>query len=137
MISTKEQTADVYQPQADLYRALNHPVRLAILEILRGGEECVCHMEAVLGYRQAYISQQLMVLRDAGLLQDRREGWNVYYRVIRPEIFSVLDTVRQMTGMPAAKLVRTSVACTCPNCKEPNNTHRMNIPVELQRSSKL
>ena len=88
-------------------------------------------MEAVLGYRQAYISQQLMVLRDAGLLQDRREGWNVYYRVVRPEIYSVLDAVRQMTGMPVAKLVHTSVACTCPNCKE-DNTHMMNIPVELQ-----
>ena len=125
-----------YSEEVKLLKALTHPARLAILEILRGGEECVCHLEAVLGYRQAYISQQLMVLRDAGLLQDRREGWNVYYRVICPEIYSILDTVRQMTGMPVAKLVRTSVACACPNCKE-NNMHRMNIPVELQDSSKL
>ncbi len=93
-------------------------------------------MEAVLGYRQAYISQQLMVLRDANLVQDRREGWNVYYRVVRPEIYSVLDAVRQMAGMPAAELVQTSVACTCPNCKE-HHAHRMNIPLELQNSSRL
>ena len=120
-----------YPEEVKLLKALTHPARLAILEILRGGEECVCHLEAVLGYRQAYISQQLMVLRDAGLLQDRREGWNVYYHVVRPDIYSVLDTVRQMTGMPVAKLVRTSMACACPNCKE-QNTYRMNIPVELQ-----
>ena len=106
----------VYPEEVKLLKALTHPARLAILEILRGGEECACHLEAVLGYRQAYISQQLMVLRDAGLLQDRREGWNVYYHVVRPDIYSVLDTVRQMTGLPVAKLVHTSVACTCPNC---------------------
>ncbi|MEW6406696.1 MAG: permease [Chloroflexota bacterium] len=45
---------------------LMHPARLGILDLLREGEACVCHMEAVFGYRQAYISQQLMVLRDAG-----------------------------------------------------------------------
>jgi ArsR family transcriptional regulator len=124
-----------YPEEVKLLKALTHPARLAILEILRGGEECVCHLEAVLGYRQAYISQQLMVLRDAGLLQDRRESWNVYYRVIRPEIYSVLDAVRKMTGMPEAKLKLTPIACSCPTCKE-HNVHRMNIPVELQNLSK-
>ena len=120
-----------YPEEVKLLKALNHPARLAILEILRGGEECVCHLEAALGYRQAYISQQLMVLRDAGLLQDRRVGLNVYYRVIRPEIYSVPDAVRQMAGMPEARLMLTPIACTCPNCKE-GNVHRMNMPVELQ-----
>jgi DNA-binding transcriptional ArsR family regulator len=123
-----------YPEEVKLFKALTHPVRLAILEILRGGEQCVCHMEAVLGYRQAYISQQLMVLRDAGLLQDRRDGLNVYYRVIRPEIYAVLDATLQMTEMPAAKLILAPVACTCPNCKE-HNTHRIDIPVEFQNRS--
>ncbi len=120
-----------YSEEVKLLKALTHPARLAILEILRGGEECVCHLEAALGYRQAYISQQLMVLRDADLLQDRREGWNVYYRVTRPEIYSVLDAVRKITGMPEAKLMLTPIACACPNCKQ-GTTHRMSIPVELQ-----
>jgi DNA-binding transcriptional ArsR family regulator len=44
-------------------------------------------MEAHLGYRQDYISQQLMVLREAGLIQDRRDGWNVFYRVSEPLYF--------------------------------------------------
>jgi len=124
----------IYEPETKLYKALMHPARLAILDLLRDGEACVCHMEATFKYRQAYISQQLMVLREAGLLQDRREGWNVYYRVVRPEIYSILDSVRRMVGMPAAKLTVTPIACTCPNCKE-HNTHQMNVPVEFQSSS--
>src|SRR3972149_6488943 len=74
------------------------PAGLEILEILRDDEHCVCHIEAALGYRQAYISQQLSVLREAGLIQDRRDGWNIYYRVIQPKVFDVLDTAQAVTG---------------------------------------
>ena len=88
-------------------------------------------MEAILKQRQAYISQQLMVLRDAGLLKDRRDGLNIYYRVTRPEIYSVLDATRKMTGMPTAKLKLTSIACSCPNCKE-HQSHSVNLPIEFQ-----
>ena len=72
-----------YEAQAQLLKVLTHPARLAILDILRDGEHCVCHMEAHLGFRQAYISQQLMVLKEAGLIQDRRDGWNVFYHISR------------------------------------------------------
>ena len=87
-----------YDLQARLFRVLMHPTRLAILDSLRGGEQCVCHLEAVLGQRQAYISQQLMVLREAGLIQDRREGLRVYYRVTEPGVFRVLEAGRAFTG---------------------------------------
>ena len=109
---------DVYEPQARLFKALMHPARLAILEILREGEECVCHMEAILGYRQAYISQQLSVLREAGLLQDRREGWNVFYRVIRPEVYDIMDTAHRMAGMKSRSraIVNLPAECPCPKC---------------------
>ena len=123
-----------YPEEVRLFKALAHPVRLAILEILRGGEQCVCHMEAVLGYRQAYISQQLMVLREVRVLQDRRDGLNVYYRVIRPEIYAVLDAAGQMKGVPAAKLILTPADCTCPNCKE-HNINGIDIPAELESRS--
>ncbi len=87
-----------YEAQAQLLKMLTHPARLAILHILREGEHCVCHMEAYLGYRQAYISQQLMVLREAGLIQDRRDGWNVFYHVAEPRIFAVLTAVEDILG---------------------------------------
>ncbi len=60
---------------------LTHPARLTIFEILRDGEHCVCHMETHLGFRQAHIAQQWSVLRETGLIQDRRDGWNIFYRV--------------------------------------------------------
>ena len=87
------------EESAKLFKALMHPARLEILENLRDGEHCVCHMEAALGYRQAHISQHLSVLREAGLVQDRRDGWNVYYRVVQPQVFAVLDAAQAMTGL--------------------------------------
>lgn len=117
----KGQPADKqsYEAEAQLLKVLNHPVRLAILHILRTGEHCVCHMEAHLGYRQAYISQQLMVLREAGLVQDRRDGWNVFYHVTEPRVFDILTTVEQMVA-PGGKLhgKRSPISCPCPKCRK-------------------
>ena len=106
-----------FEAQAQLLKLLTHPARLAILNILRDGEHCVCHMEAHLGYRQAYISQQLTVLREAGLIQDRRDGWNIFYRVAEPRIFAVLTAVEQIIP-PGSKRPQPDqpVACPCPKC---------------------
>jgi DNA-binding transcriptional ArsR family regulator len=107
-----------FQNFSELFKVLSHPVRLAVLGILRNGEQCVCHMEAKLGLRQAYISQQLMVLREAGIIEDRREGWNSYYRVIKPEIYSLLEQAGEILG---EQLTITSSEtqpskCPCPKC---------------------
>ena len=108
-----------YKTQSELLKALAHATRLAILDILREGEQCVCHMEATLGLRQAYISQQLMILKQAGLLEARRDGLNLYYRVIRPEVFTILDVLRSVPGgsneAPAHKHAQTE--CPCPKCQ--------------------
>src|SRR5512136_2004095 len=105
---------DGFEESARLCKPLMHPARLEILEVLRDGEHCVCHMEAALGYRQAYISQHLSVLREAGLVHDRRDGWNIYYRVVQPRVFDVLDAAQAMTGLKCAR--RGAVACPCPQC---------------------
>jgi DNA-binding transcriptional ArsR family regulator len=108
---------------AKIFKVLNHPVRLAILEILGEGEQCVCHLEAHLGLRQSYISQHLMLLREMGLVQDRRDGWNIFYRVVEPKIFNVMDAMSQITddgnaSMPHEQNPRkTFTACECPKCK--------------------
>jgi DNA-binding transcriptional ArsR family regulator len=112
---------DTLENAAALFKLLSHPSRLAILQVLRDGEECVCHLEAALGLRQAYISQQLMVLRQAGLVTDRREGWNVFYRVVKPEVYALLDaalaTVRP-TGVPVRMMRHAQpAACPCPKCQ--------------------
>jgi ArsR family transcriptional regulator len=99
-------------------KALSHPARLAILEILREGEQCVCHMEATLGLRQAYISQQLMILKNAGILEARRDGLNLYYRVINAGVFNILDSLSAATGVSVPRPVHkhADIACPCPKC---------------------
>jgi DNA-binding transcriptional ArsR family regulator len=109
---------DSYETQSEFLKAFSHPTRLAILDILRDGEQCVCHMEATLGLRQAYISQQLMILKEAGLIEARRDGLNLYYRVLKPEIFNVLDMLVSVTGvtMKLPKHKHANADCPCPKC---------------------
>lgn len=81
-----------YSDLAIRLKALAHPVRLQIVDCLRRHELCVCQMESALGKRQAYISQHLMVLREAGLVEARRDGLLVYYHLSDPltaELLSV------------------------------------------------
>lgn len=111
-----------FDQSAQLFKVLMHPSRLEILDVLRNGEACVCHLEAALGYRQAYISQQLSVLRDAGFVQDRRDGWNIYYRVVQPNIYNVIDAAQSAAGGARSTARRkptrsaTVAGCSCPNC---------------------
>jgi DNA-binding transcriptional ArsR family regulator len=100
-----------------LFKAISHPARIAILEELRDGEHCVCHLEALLKARQSYVSQQLAVLREAGLISDRRDGWNVYYQVKEPRVFKLLDLAYEMNGKKPAQ--RSIVeGCSCPHCNQ-------------------
>jgi DNA-binding transcriptional ArsR family regulator len=112
-----------YETQSNLLKAISHPTRLAILDILREGEQCVCHMEATLSLRQAYISQQLMILKDAGLIEARRDGLNLYYSAIKPEIYNVLDMLSSVTGvtpkLPEHK--HANADCPCPKCNVKTN----------------
>ena len=86
-----------YKLQSEMIKALAHPTRIAILEMLRHGEVCVCELEPALGLRQANISQHLMVLRAKHLVTTRREGVRVFYRVADERIFQVLDLLFAIT----------------------------------------
>jgi len=81
----------VYRLQAKTAKALAHPTRIAILEMLRGRERCVCEMGPELEASQANISQHLAALRHANLVTGRREGMRIQYRVNDERIFQVLD----------------------------------------------
>ena len=105
-------THNSYKGAAALYRSLAHPVRLQILDELRRSEACVCHLQAVLGRPQAYVSQQLRVLREAGIVQDDKDGLLVYYRLSNPRVERVL---KEMLG-PADGPTRLS-SCSCPRCQ--------------------
>lgn len=112
-----------YEKLAGLMKALAHPVRLQILEALREEEACVCHLEAHLGQRQAYISQQLARLREEGLVVDRRDGMNVYYSLADDALGEVLDAAREALLAVAEESDLTfrpltrSASCPCPKCR--------------------
>jgi len=76
--------------EALIFKALMHPTRIALLEALREGEQCVCRLEEALAMPQAYISQQLAVLRRVRLIADRRRGLNIFYRIAKPEVLQMI-----------------------------------------------
>jgi DNA-binding transcriptional ArsR family regulator len=105
------------------FKALAHPVRLQILDILRRGEACVCHIETVLGKRQAYISQQLIVLREAGLVEPRKDGLQVFYRLVDPDLEILLNA----TLGPATEAPQEVIAgCPCPHCESSRSLQILN-----------
>jgi DNA-binding transcriptional ArsR family regulator len=107
-----------YRQSTRLFKVLAHPTRLSLLKALRDREECVCHLTALLQARQAYVSQQLMFLRQAGLIDDRKAGARVFYRVRDPRLFKVLDAVDALTGTDdTAPELQSPLACPCPRCE--------------------
>ncbi len=79
-----------YEKLANVFSLLAQPARLMILLLIGKNELCVCHLMAALGYRQAYISQQLMGLRQAGYVKTRRQGRSIYYSLSDPNLLEII-----------------------------------------------
>ncbi len=97
------------------------PQRIAILLAIGKGEACVCHLESAFGWRQAYISQHLMALRKADILQDRREGRYVYYRLKNASLLNLIADSASLSGLTAESVsalinVQAYPSCECPQC---------------------
>jgi DNA-binding transcriptional ArsR family regulator len=106
-----------YQKITDIFEAVSSPARLQIVLTMGEGEACVCHLEAVLGLRQAYISQQLMVLREKGVISARRDGKYVYYSLQNPGLLEVIRHAAQVAGVVEVPPVNSGEdMCSCPKC---------------------
>jgi len=79
------------EKKAKILKALGQPTRLRIMGYLRDGERCVCEIFPAIGGQQSNVSRHLAVLKQAGLVSDRREGVSIFYRVKDPAVFKVLD----------------------------------------------
>ncbi len=101
-----------YQSVADVLQILSHPVRLQIVDVLRSGEACVCHLQTLLDRPQPYVSQQLGKLREADLVADRREGLYVYYSLGNSRVEELLQA---MLGAPQER--GRVDGCECPECE--------------------
>lgn len=104
---------DSYDNTAGKLKVMGHPVRLRILDMLRRGETSVCHIEQALDKRQAYVSQQLMALRDAGLVDSRKDGLQVYYRLVDEQVFDLLIL---LVGTLNGTGFDVLDGCHCPRC---------------------
>jgi len=89
-------TTPIYQVKAEFFRTLAHPARIRVLEVLRDGERAVSELVPGVGIEASHLSQQLGVLRRAGLVQARKEGTSVVYSVANPMIFELLDVARRI-----------------------------------------
>jgi ArsR family transcriptional regulator len=85
---------------------------LQILDELRRAEACVCHLQTVLHRPQSYVSQQLRVLRQAGIVSDDKDGLNVYYQLSSPQVERLLVEVLGPADGPTR-----SANCPCPHCQ--------------------
>ncbi len=84
----------VHEVKANLFRVLGHPARVRILELLRDGERSVGSLQAELGLDSGGTSQHLSALRRIGLVESRREGTSVFYRVDDEHVFELLEAGR-------------------------------------------
>ena len=117
----KQSLSKVSEQIAAPLNVIASPARIAILLAIGRGEACVCHLEAALGWRQAYLSQHLMVLRKAGILQDQREGRYVFYRWKDVSLLDLITAAAALSGLSAESVsalinTRTIPSCECPHC---------------------
>ena len=90
------------KPAVRLFHALSDPTRLSILQRLRYGERCVCELTDALDAAQSRLSFHLKVLKDAGLVTDRREGRWMYYTLNPDSLVELSELVGALAAAPTA-----------------------------------
>ena len=79
--ATKRRSRRRYEARAKIAKALGHPSRLLLLDVLKAKERCVCELTDLVGADQSTVSKHLSILREAGLVASRKQGALSYYRV--------------------------------------------------------
>ena len=91
-----ELSRPISEIKAELFRALAHPARIRILEILAAGQHSVGELQPLVGIEMSHLSQQLAVLRRAGLVTTRKAGSSVFYAIRDPELIRLLASAKQL-----------------------------------------
>ena len=99
------------QRQAQVFKALGHSGRMAIIHALADGEVCACELAEVAGCSPSTASRHLTVLRHAGLIADERRGQQIFYRLAFPCVLTFAECINRVdTGEVNAKLQVTCCA---------------------------
>ena len=96
---------------AQLFHALSDETRLGVLEMLKDGERCVCDLQTDLDAAQSRLSFHLKVLREAGLVSDRREGRWAYYSIVPGALAELHDMAVALQPSKLRILARSSGRC--------------------------
>jgi ArsR family transcriptional regulator len=125
-------TAKDLQKTSKILRVLGQPDRLQILLAIGEGEACVCHLKAVLKKRQAFISQHLMAMRDAKILETRRDGRFIYYQVRDKKVFDLIRLAGNLTDTQGWNTLQITGEekvsdCECPKCAGEINSQIIQI----------
>ena len=97
--------------KAKIFNALSDPTRLEILEFLRAGEKCVCEIIPHAGLIQPVVSRHLRILKDCGLVRDRKDGTRRLYSITEPKIFEIIDAATPELLDLLSKRIIEQIAC--------------------------
>lgn len=97
--------------KAQIFYALSDPLRLEILEFIRDGEKCVCEIVPHLNLIQPVVSRQLKILKDSGLVLDRKEGNKRLYSVTDKRVYRIIDEINPPLADFLAQKILDQTAC--------------------------
>jgi DNA-binding transcriptional ArsR family regulator len=97
--------------KAKIFDALSDPTRLEILEFLRASEKCVCEIIPQVGLIQPVVSRHLKILKDCGLVRDRKDGTRRLYSITEPKMFDIIDAATPELLDLLSKRIIEQIAC--------------------------
>jgi ArsR family transcriptional regulator len=97
--------------QARVFYALSDPIRLEILEFLRGGEKCVCEIVPHMNLVQPVVSRHLKILRDSGLVRCRKDANRRLYSVTDMRVYNIVDALSPEFSEFLAKEIMEHAVC--------------------------
>lgn len=95
-MAINEDTKKFYELKAEIIQSAAHPIRLAVIEFLSNGEQCVCDIVEHVGAQRSNVSRHLSVMVKASVLESRKEGLKVIYSLRTPCILKFLSCVEQV-----------------------------------------
>ncbi len=108
MLSKKKQL--LFEKQAEIVKAIAHPLRIAIVDFLKDSQQCVCDIAEHIGSERSNVSRHLSVMVNAGVLEYRKAGLKVIYKLKTPcilDFFSCITTCLKQQAKENEKLLKS------------------------------
>ena len=99
----KNDKSRLFEKQAEIAKAVAHPLRIAVIDYLKAGEKCVCDIADHVGSERSNVSRHLGVMVKAGILSCRKDGLKVYYQLRTPCVADFLGCVARILKHQAAE----------------------------------